>query len=199
MIIYCINLDSSKERWKLASLQFKHHKLDVTRISAVDGRSGKFATEGCNSLYNACTLSHLFTIEKAKAEGHTEILIFEDDVVLHKYFSLNLLDCYNSLPRDWDMLYLGGTHKVKPEKVNEKIYKVSHTLTSHAYLLRHTMFDAVIEKFTELEKPGDCYMTDLQKIFNCYITNPPLAWQRKGYSSINGREMDYPHLKEKLP
>ncbi|HRI21883.1 MAG TPA: hypothetical protein PLA68_13060, partial [Panacibacter sp.] len=67
-------------------------------------------------------------------------------------------------------------------------------LSVHAYILRHTMYDALLAELPKLSAPCDCFFIPLQKNYNCFITNPPLAWQRKGFSDIVGREMDYPWL-----
>lgn len=191
---YCINLDRRPDRWALAREQFKKHNLQVERFAAIDGNDFK-RTSLADNANNGCTLSHYFLIERAKLLGLDAIMIFEDDVELHDQFSLLLPGSIYNLPEDWDMLYFGGTHWEKPSPVNDYIQKVNKTMTTHGYIIRSSMFDRVINTFKFLDNPVDCYYTALQKQFNVYVTNPPLAWQRGGYSDICKREMHYEWIK----
>jgi len=192
---YCINLDHRTDRWNQVKKQFELHKMNVERISAVDGRTGAYATEGCDNYNNACTLSHIKVLKAAKAKGQKTIMVFEDDVVLHKYIKKNLNDCIEDLPFGWDMLYLGGSHRKPPTKVTDNISRVHQTLTTHAYIIRIHLYDEMIERMMKLDQPVDCFFADIQPIKQVYVTNPPLAWQRGGYSDIAHRNMEYPWLK----
>jgi glycosyl transferase family 25 len=187
--VYCINLDRRPDRWQQVSEQFTKHNLQVERFAAIDWKLA-----GVPPIV-APTLSHYQVIQKAKAEGINDVLIFEDDAVLHEHFILWLNICKAHLPDNWDMLYLAGSHRNKPVPVNEHIYRVSHSFTSHAYILPDTMYDIVLEKLKDLQEPADCFYVELQKQYNCYVTNPPLAWQRGDFSDVEGRVMHYDHLK----
>lgn len=192
--IYCINLERRPDRWELAKIEFEKHGLAVERFAAVDANEFKkeYTTKpgAC-----ACAFSHLLIIQKAKLLGLNSVLIFEDDAELHPGFVPLFEDCIKDLPEDWDMLYLGGSHQEKPQPVTNKIYRVSKTLTTHAYIIRKSMFDKIIELLTNLEQPIDGIYGDLQKVFNCYVTNPPLAWQRENFSDIEGRNMNYDFIR----
>lgn len=192
---FCINLDHRQDRLHLVMEQFTKHDLKVERIAAVDGRTGEYKNEKCDSYNNACTLSHMKVIEQAKAEGLKTIMILEDDVILHKYFVQLLEECMLDIPPGWDMLYLGGTHRKKPQLITSKIFRVVQTLTTHAYIIRSQMFDEVLKLFALQDRPVDCYYAELQKKYRCYVTNPVLAWQRAGYSDLCHRKMAYPWLK----
>lgn len=188
--IYCINLDRRPDRWKLASDQFYKHQLKVERFAAIDGNDFKINYPADNG-NNGCTLSHYFLIERAKILGFDSVMIFEDDAELHPDFNNLLAECFEQLPADWDMLYFGGSHREKPTPVTDRILRVNRTLTTHGYIIRSTMYDQVINNFKNLDNPVDCFYAAWQKEFNVYITDPPLAWQRGGYSDICKREMEY--------
>lgn len=187
--IYCINLDRRPDRWQVVSEQFQKHGLEVERFAAIDAQVYKMKPT------EAFTMSHYYVIDKASYQDLPSVLIFEDDVVLHDNFKPALEYCMLHLPDDWDILYLGGSHREKPVPVNDHIYKITHTLTTHAYILRNTMYAVVLNSLWNSKEPADCIYTQLQKQFNCYVTNPPLAWQRDGFSDIEGRYMDYPWIK----
>jgi GR25 family glycosyltransferase involved in LPS biosynthesis len=188
---YCINLDRRPDRWKEISDQFSREELSAERFAAVDGRDFKkeYPSSPGN---NGCTLSHYFLIERARILGLDNVLIFEDDADLIQHFMIHLQDCINDLPGNWDMLLLGASHKAPLIPVTDKICRVQESYCTHAYLLRSTMFDLVIENFKRLDVPVDCFFQAWQKEKNIYITNPPLAWQRKSHSDIQDRIMHYP-------
>lgn len=195
--IYCVNLDRRPDRWKYASAQFEAAGLKVERFAAIDSQDFKieYPTKpgACG-----CALSHYFLIERAKMLGFKTVMIFEDDIELKPRFISELEKCIVELPEDWDMLYLGGSHREKPTKVTDSIYKVSKTLTTHAYIMRSTMFDRTISLLKNIEQPVDGIYADLQKEFNVYLTNPPLAWQREDFSDIEGRKMSYEWIKNEV-
>lgn len=194
--IYCINLDHRTDRWRQASEQFKKHNLNVQRVSAVDGRSGSFGNDKCDNYNNACTLSHLKVITDAWRQGYKTIMVFEDDADLNDEFMSKLgRSVIDLIGINWDLLYLGGSHRKPPIKITDNLYQVVHTLTTHAYIMRHTMFRDLMYDFPSLHQPVDCYFAELQPKYNCFITNPPLAGQRKSYSDLAHREMEYPWLK----
>ena len=61
----------------------------------------------------------------------------EDDVYL--LISLNEFDQYmNSVPNDWDMVFIGGNHLYgnPPVSVNEKIIKLNHTVAIHCIAIK---------------------------------------------------------------
>jgi glycosyl transferase family 25 len=192
--IYCINLDRRPDRWEQVKKEFAKHNLTVERFAGVEGRDFKkvYPADPGNC---GCTLSHYFIIERAKLLGLDTVMIFECDAELHDNFNELLSVCFENLPSDWGMLYLGGSHREKPVYVNDHILKVSRTLTTHAYIINSSMFDAVIDTFKNLDQPVDCLYVELQKQFNVYVTNPPLAWQRGGFSDIVGRNMRYDWIK----
>lgn len=194
--IYCINLDKRTDRWAQVKEHFDKHELTVERFAAIDGKEFKRESALKTGLIG-CNLSHYFLIERAKILGLESILVFEDDAVLHDDFNLLLEQCINDLPADWDMLYFGGSHKEKPTVITNNIYRVNKTLTTHAYIMRSTMFDRALQmlRIIEVNNPVDGIFADLQKEFNVYITNPPLAWQRPGHSDIEGRVMSYEWIK----
>lgn len=192
--IYCVNLDRRPDRWKKVSREFEKAGLSVERFSAIDSKDFKKEYPTKSSACG-CALSHYFIIERAKLLGLKGIMVFEDDAELIDQFIPTLEICMRDLPESWDMLYMGGSHKEPPVKVTDKIYEVYKTLTTHAYIMRSTMFDRAIDLIRNIEQPVDGVFADMQKEFNVFITNPPVAWQVEGYSDIEGRNMNYDWIK----
>lgn len=197
--IYFINLDRRIDRLKKAQEQFNHHRITAERVAALDGNTiPEAALHGLKPGVYGCMQTHRHILATALDKGHDAIMVFEDDVELHPGFLPLLKDCIKDIPCDWDMLYLGGSHQEKPVPVTGKIYKVSKTLTTHAYIMRWPMFEKAIAMIDTFSQPVDGIYADLQKEFNCYVTNPPLAWQREDHSDIEGRKMRYDHIKEPI-
>lgn len=195
--IYCINLDRRPEKWQAVQKQFQKHGLKVDRMPGVDGNDFRIDYP-CSHGNNGCTIAHLQCVERAKLLGLTNVMIFEDDVVLHDKFNDVLNASMQELPEDWQFLYLGGTHKERPVKITEHIYRVSKTFCTHACVIRSTLFDYVLNNFKSLHQPCDCYYTDKNHEGNMYVINPPIAWQSGGFSDIVGRDMFYDWLKEPI-
>lgn len=191
---YCINLDRRPDRWDLVKAQFDKHGLEIERFAAIDGNDFAKQTKS-SAANNGCTLSHYFLIERAKLMGFDAVMILEDDVILAENFTTALEDTLHRLPADWDMLLFGGSHKIPPDRINSHILKANRTLTTHGYIMRSSMFVEALNCMSELDSEVDGYTSMLQTIRNVYVADPPLAWQREDYSDIQGRRMNYDHLK----
>lgn len=190
---YCINLERRPDRWTKSEQQFSREELTVERFAAVDGND--FKKEYPSSRGNCgCTLSHYFLIERAKLLGFDNVMIFEDDADLTNQFKQRLQECIADLPEDWDMLLFAGIHKKPLIKITDRIYQVQETYTTGGYLLRSTMFDLVIDQFKSLQVPVDCFFVDMQLQRKIFVTDPPIAWQRKSFSDIQNRVMHYPWM-----
>lgn len=195
--IYCINLDRRPDRWKQADAEFKKHNLQVERFSAVDGHAlpGKEHLTLKPGLYG-CTASHYLVIERAKYLRLKVIMVFEDDAVLHPDFNNRLELLLADLPEDWHMVQLGGSHREAPTALPGTTYmRANKTLTSHGYIIRETLYERMLAKLKPMQTPVDCVFAELQPNNKIYIPDPPLAWQRGGFSDIENRVMDYPWLK----
>lgn len=187
--IYCINLDRRPDRWQSVSEQFRLHNLRVERFAAIDAQLCGITP------VQAFTRSHYEVIAKSQQAAAKSVLIFEDDAVLHPIFNQLLEESMAVLPDAWDMLYFGGTHRQKPIPINQMLMRVQYTLTTHAYILRHTMFSHVLQLLEKTTEPADVIFANLQKDYNCFVTNPPIAWQAGGFSDIEGRPMFYPWIR----
>jgi GR25 family glycosyltransferase involved in LPS biosynthesis len=192
---FCINLEYRYDRWYQAREMFAHHQLNVERFTAIDGREMKEHDGVITKGAAGCILSHYSLIERSLLMGFKAVLIFEDDAELHPEFNTLINECLQDLPAEWDMLMLGGSHWQPPERINDRISRVRHTLTSHAYILRCSLYPELIKRLITFTQPVDGVFTEVQKTHGIYVTNPPLAWQRGGWSDIEGREMHYDHLK----
>ena len=194
--IYCINLDRRPDRWDEIKSEIDKNGLIVERVLGVDGNPNNIEKNpGVLEGDVGCTLSHYNIILDAKKRGLEKVLVLEDDAIFIDDLNVKFEEFIKQLPDDWDMVYFGGNHQIPLIPITENIFKVTKTWTTHAYAIRNTLFDVVIDLHGQGKKQVDVYYADIQPRFNCYVFKPHLAWQRDGFSDIRNAHMSYPFLK----
>ena len=196
----CINLERRNDRWQRMQARFARHGInDVTRFRAIDGLSISVPAswDDFPGSY-ACLLSHLAVAENAYQNKDASVLIIEDDVIFHpdlnRLFSLSI----KQLPQDWDMLFFGALHGEKPIPVTDHIVKLTHSLSTYTYVLKHTIYDAFIDLNRQALTVLDENTRALQKEFNCYCFMPHLAWVEEDYSDVREERSSVWWLRESL-
>lgn len=194
--VFCINLDRRPDRFHQAWAQFRKFGMYVRRFAAIDKtdlpENGKISKSEL-----ACAMSHLGVIERCRDNGFENVLIFEDDVVLRDDW-IDILT--SNLPKieDWDMLYLGGNHVGGLERVDQDIYSLKCTYTTHAYAVNRGMYEKIINRCKEFDKPVDVMISELHSTHKCYAIRDrmgALAWQNPGFSDIQDRVVDYSFIR----
>lgn len=181
--IYCINLESRKDRWRSSEKEFKKIGISPSRFSAI---FDSYPPRGCLK-------SHIKLLEQHQKNGGGNVLIFEDDVEFVEDASdivKEALDEINNIK--WDFLYLGGNILKNFYQETKRLARLTHCQSTHAYSINGNF----INKVLSILKNED-YFIDLiysQKIVpfkKCYITVPMVAIQREGYSDIEKGMMNY--------
>jgi glycosyl transferase family 25 len=132
-----------------------------------------------------CLLSHLKVIELAKSRNHKHILILEDDFLIINEFYNQLYDHLNNLPNGWDFVYLGKKlwHPTNTylelhnrlNNVNKYFYKPNdETFASHAWLIKDTMYDILIQEYNKIDSPVDLCVMRLYNQYNFYACRDDL-------------------------
>jgi GR25 family glycosyltransferase involved in LPS biosynthesis len=199
--VYCINLDKRPDRLQNFDSQVAKYNLgDYTRISAVDGTQLKSSEQSpiLKPGELGLIMTNLKIIEDAKKNNYSKILILEDDCFFTDEI-LNIQNYFDMLPKDWDMLYMGGNHNTHmginpPIKINEKIVKLHSTYSTHLIGMKSTVFDHIEVILNKKNKPIDVNYVTLQKIFNVYSFYPAIAKQIVDFSDIQSKVTDYSNL-----
>jgi glycosyl transferase family 25 len=197
---FCINLDTRPDRWERISSRFVEHGINrVVRFAAVDGKnlevpSGWLSSPGAYG----CLRSHLALLEQARQDAMPSVLIFEDDTVLDPGFAAKFSEYVRQLPEDWDMLFFGALHGQPVTKISSNVIRLSHSLSTYAYALKHTVYSSFIELNLKSLAVLDENTRALQKQFNCYCFLPHLAWVEDDYSDVTGEKVNLWWLKESL-
>lgn len=182
----CINLARRSDRWQRMQARFAHHGIqDVARFDALDGLSIPIpATWDDFPGSYACLRSHLAVIENAHKNRSCSVLVIEDDVIFHPDLRRVFSEYIKELPDDWDMLFFGALHGEPPTPVTEHIVKLTHSLSTYTYALKHTIYEAFIDLNRQALTVLDENTRALQKQFNCYCFMPHLAWVEEDYSDV---------------
>ncbi len=152
-----------------------------------------------------CLESHLNIIKNAINENNTNkinnknifkyLFIMEDDCKF-----INSIKSMKEPPKNWDMIYLGGTvHRVLDNKYNG--YSRVQCWTTHAYIINLTnqkLIDEILEMETYLDEVDRYYLEKIHPNYNVYMCNPMIAIQKEGYSDIENKEVSYDFMQYTL-
>lgn len=191
--IYCINLPHRKDRLD----QFKKDNLsvlDTNILQIFKAINGNDLTDP-DWLHSpgalGCRLSHLAIYKDALIKKYSRIIVLEDDVILNKHLKESLFNVIKFTNHDWDMIYLGGTHYLKPDKVTENIIKLNGTLALHAVAINCRCLEEIINKIETDRRWVDSVIGDLHVKLKVYGFSKPIAIQREGYSNIQEKYINY--------
>lgn len=203
--IYCINLDRRQDRWKTSIETFEKFGIVVERFSAFDGKTLNLPYPHASELGGS--ISHLNVIKMAKELNLSNVLIFEDDVVIDDNISTKFSNIIPQIPSEWDMLYFGGNHQGGINQVTENIFRVNHTYALQMYAINSKCYDLIINFLEERidkvlngkvsHKPSvaaDFFIALLQPSINCYCIRPHLSWQSQDFSDIQEKVVNYDYL-----
>ncbi|MCI0558612.1 MAG: glycosyltransferase family 25 protein, partial [Nitrososphaera sp.] len=196
----CINLDRRQDRWERMRARFARHNIgQVVRFPALDGKSLDIPSiwDDFPGAYG-CLRSHLAVVEQAREDAQKSVLIFEDDAVLDPQFNTRFAASIKQLPDDWDMVLFGGIHGKSAARTSSNIMRVTHSLSTYAYAMKHTIYDGFIELNRQALTVLDENTRALQKRFNCYCFMPHLAWVEEGYSDVREEKINLWWLSESL-
>ena len=196
----CINLERRSDRWARMQAKFAQHGINnVARFQAFDGLHLTIPAswDDFPGSY-ACLMSHLAVIEDAFKNKSSSVLIIEDDVAFHPDLNSLFSKYIKELPADWDMLYFGALHGEPPIPVTQHITKLTHSLSTYAYALKHTIYEAFIDLNRQALTVLDENTRALQKQFNCYCFMPHLAWVEEDYSDVRDERSSLWWLSESL-
>ena len=187
---FIINLDHRTDRLQAIDKEFKYMGWEYERFPAVNTGS-----------YTGCIHSHIEIARIAKERRLNCYMVFEDDAVFMPYIKEKLAK-YNELldKIEWDMFHFGPAFHsgVKKNRKHAPLVHLSNdiitdknnsgreVLTTHAMLIKNTMYDDLLASDVSGQQPIDEYIgRQLYKKYNCYCGDWPLASQVAGFSDIN--------------
>jgi hypothetical protein len=145
-----------------------------------------------------CYRSHMQILEHAWNMGHESYLVFEDDAIFAEDFSESLATMMQTLPEDWEQLYLGGQLLYEAEHPPNRVsqhwlmpYNVNRT---HCFAVHRRGYPKLYEHlFAVPFHEGEHIDHHLGRLherhgINVYVPNRWLVGQDAGRSNISGKE-----------
>ncbi len=186
-----LNLGNQAQRRHDLEWQFLTHGLEVSRVPAIKAACLKQNRGYSTKERYACALSKAKAIRLARKRGAENVLIFEDDVVLHPEFRERLSEI--DLPADWGLLYFGCLHVRKPTPVGPGLVRVDQALDNHAFAINAKYYNQVLKAIHGVPKSSSAtkFASDkeimfLQETIRTYAVWPNLAWQGETHSTVQG-------------
>lgn len=172
--IYCINLARRYDRWNSVEKRLREQNINATRFDAIDGES-LIEQNGLTRNELGCLSSHLKIIQDAKIQGYNKILILEDDV----YFSNDFQSRIRLIEDlDWKLLYLGGSQYGWDDIDTSKYsYHSKKTLGTFAYAIDKSIYDDLIQEFSQKDAPVDGILVGIQEKYygQCFTIYPNIV------------------------
>jgi GR25 family glycosyltransferase involved in LPS biosynthesis len=195
---YYINLDYKLERNEKTKQELEKYNLQylVERVSAVAAFNEtikcEYGSDDWKKCVDGCTQSHLKIINEAKEKNYERILVFEDDIYFYNGGFTHSIDIIESAineikDKDWEILYLGGSLLDQyVTQVDRHLIKVEGMNTSHAFILNHTAYDILINRYYYAYPMDVLLSANLTKKYSVY---PVAVTQRGGdVSDIGGHD-----------
>lgn len=179
--VYLINLPEMTDRLRISAEALEEEGIEYTLFPAVkmeDGRLGLLAT-----------MKKLFT---EVLESDTEnIIVLEDDFefLLKPNGFLNIL--VEQLPADYDCLFLGCNLLNRPERISENLLRIGTSYSTHSIGYSRKAIKKILPLFDNPVAYDILIMKGVQGDGHCYATFPMLSTQLPGYSSIEGKVIDW--------
>jgi GR25 family glycosyltransferase involved in LPS biosynthesis len=192
--IFYINLDKRLDRKAEIEGELSRMGLSGERFPAIQNDKG----------FIGCSLSHLELIKIAKQRGYKNVLILEDDfqfTLTKEKFEENMNTFFES-NLSYDVVMLAYNYKGKLESNNAIVSKINSVNTTAGYLVHNKVYDELInnyqvgvKKLIETKKCShwaiDIYWKHLLKNKEWYVFNERMGKQRKSYSDIEKKVVNY--------
>ena len=198
-----INLDKRKDRKERVESVLSANNVDALRFHGIEGNRWGWKKDLYKHPMRAfdgmagCVSTHISILRNAMKDGMRSVLILEDDCEFTPNFEYKFNMWSENVPRDWDLLYLGGMNGAGQyvKGLEEHVVTITGMLSTHAYAVNEKAFKKVIDtwygSFPYLKESVDGSLCILQNELNAYAFNPPMAWQRADHSDIQNGHRDY--------
>jgi GR25 family glycosyltransferase involved in LPS biosynthesis len=133
-----------------------------------------------------CYLSFLSAFNIALRENHEYVIIGEDDMYFADNFSENFEKMFNSLPEDWESVFLGH-YKFDDNytRINESVIKIPHFHGHHAVLYKREVLGKILANIENLiDDALDLKIIDMQNhgVLNLYVADPQICKAKSNHT-----------------
>lgn len=145
--------------------------------------SGRYLNDSEISLL----LKHYDIIRELSNTDIEYALVLEDDVILCDNFLDYLKRCFDELPKDWDLVWVGSCCNLHEPKIDDRlVYKTERgSRCTHAYLISKTCANKILDNIDQITEAADyAFNFFIKKLnLNNYWVEPPLAIQNPNYKT----------------
>jgi glycosyltransferase involved in cell wall biosynthesis len=121
-------------------------------------------------------LGHVQALTTARERDYENVLILQDNIILHKNFN-NLLQRMVNIPNDWTIIYLGCRNKRRYfNKVNSTngYYLATDIIGSFSYGIKKTSYSRLLKLLSLRERSVEESLNYFHKNNRCYVLYPNL-------------------------
>jgi GR25 family glycosyltransferase involved in LPS biosynthesis len=216
--IYVLNLAADTDKLATTTATLTAFGIDFERFDAVDGAAPEFDDEW--QAYQESDLSlpqehhlneHLLEsrgawgylktmralLAEAKEEGLSNVLVLEDDVLVHRDFSSLFARSWSEVPSNWKVVYLGSVQAAadRSERVSDHLYNPGAMANgSYAVAIDSSVFDHLIGVIDRLDMPfdsGALREIDVAHAAQVFAMDPPVIIADVSRSTIrDGRSLE---------
>ena len=123
-------------------------------------------------------------VEDAIANNKEEIIIFEQDIFIHKD-CLKFLEDFNNIKKNVPLIYFGVSKN--DTKIDNKNYKATNATGTFAFYINKQIYSDFLELLRLYILPSDICLTILQDYYSCYVY-PDIIISDLDNSTITHRE-----------
>lgn len=196
--VYLINLDRRPDRLEKSKKQLDALGIEFERISAIDGQTldiilpPQTDAKRWNKSAYALTQTTINILKDAEEKGYENILILEDDIVIHPLYDISIDSYLTEVNFKFDFLFLGYTIMGNPPKYfTSRWDKILSMCSCHAYIINKHMITPYRTLLEKLDNPIDYYVnvivaSRMNSFCAIPLGNKKLVWQESGISDIEG-------------
>lgn len=150
--IWCISSHPKETLKNIVAIE-KHKRINIRMFDAIcpTEHNPIFPTIG----QQGCSYSHYSVVKMARENDWDNVMILEDDLVVHKYFNRYMNDAVEDLKKiDWNIFY---AHHNKSAYVPfrvlteyEHTQRVTSTSYMHCWCFNKSMYDKFINTFEDI-------------------------------------------------
>ena len=179
--VYVINMDHDTDRLKHIKYQLDKFNLKFQRVPGVNGKKVYPKYKNKTSLRPGafgCLLSHTNVIKDAIQNNYENILVLEDDAILHQNFLQEFETKYKFIKnkeKDIEMIYLGCSqkHNWKDLDLKEHYYTTKKNDGTFAMLINKKIFSKILQLYEKMNLPSDrVFFNHIQPNKKCFTMHP---------------------------
>ena len=131
-----------------------------------------------------CKRSTIEQLSRFVKQGAESCLLIQDDCELAPHSGSVLGAAWPQLPKDWDMVYFGASHRSPPIAISANITKVTAARHCTAIIFRHSFAKRILPDLSESGMELDYFLEHCHSRCNAYCIEPMIVRQRPGFSDI---------------